>query len=134
MYGGRYDYGFSAAKIGTKFENQSWVDQNRAFKVRALDNKRTITGFTNTLGTLEITWASWSNDWSEAVPFTMEGDVITLAQAYVLDYFGRLRSQDNIPDLPAELNSDSMIERAKDLKEEVMTKWKAFAKPVIIRG
>ena len=134
MYGGRFDYGFSSAKISTKFENQSWIDQNRAFKVRAIDSQRVVTGFTNTLGTLEITWASYSNDWGEAVSFTMEGDAIKLAQAFVLDYFGRLRSQDNIPDLPAELNSDSMIERSKELMEEVMTKWKAYAKPVIMRA
>jgi len=132
MYGTRNDYGMTAAKIINRFEKQSFLESNKAFKWRVIENLRKIKGFSNTLATMEITWASWSDDW-QYVAFSQERDVIKLAQAYILRFFGELRSQDEVDGAPVTLQSDKLIERAATLEEDVMTKWKQFAYPIFIK-
>lgn len=132
MYGTRNDYGMTAAKIQNRFEKQSFLETNKAFKWRVVENQRILKGFSNTLATMEITWASWSDDW-QYVAFSQERDVIKLSQAYILRFFGELRSQDEVDGAPVTLQSDKLIERAATLEEEVMTKWKQFAYPVFMK-
>lgn len=133
MYGTRNTYGHDTARISRRVEMQSFIDRNKAFKWRVLENQRKIVGFSNTQGTLEITWASFADNW-DYVAFSQQQDVIKLSQSAILEYFGRLRLQAMVPDAPVELNGEMMIERGKELKEEVYSKWKNFATPVIMRG
>ncbi|HZJ68854.1 MAG TPA: hypothetical protein VFD28_02470 [Candidatus Eisenbacteria bacterium] len=133
MYGTRNDYGFSSARISVRSENQSAVESRRAFKWRVLENQRKVVGFSNVVGTLEITWAARSSSW-EYVAFSQQSDVVKLCQGKVLEYFGRLRQQLIAPDSPAELNGEILIERSKELLEQVYEKWKNFSVPIIMRG
>ena len=133
MYGTRNTYGYETALIARRAEVQSNVDFNKAFKWRVLENQRKVVGFTNISGTAEITWASFSDSWDN-VAFSQQGDVIKLCQSKILEYFGRLRQQSSVPDAPIELNGEILIERAKDLYEEVLTKWRMFTTPIIMRG
>jgi hypothetical protein len=133
MYGTRNGYGFETAMISRRAEVQSTIDSNKAFKWRVLENQKKITGFTNVVGTVEIVWAAWSEDW-QYVAFSRQNDVIKLCQAKILDYFGRLRQQQSVPDAPVELNGEVLIERAKELNEEVYNKWKSYTTPILMRG
>lgn len=133
MYGTRNDYGFSTARIARRSETQAFIDTNKAFKWRVIENQRKLTGFSNVAGTIEITWAMKSDTW-DYVAFSQQSDVVKLCQGKILEYFGRLRQQLIAPDSPAELNGDTLIERSKELLEEVYDKWKNFTYPVIMRG
>lgn len=133
MYGTRNDYGYSTARIARRSETQAFIDTNKAFKWHVIENQRKLVGFSNVMGTLEITWAMKSDSWDH-VAFSQQGDVIKLCQGKMLEYFGRLRQQLMVSDAPAELNGESFIERGKELLDDVFTKWKAFCTPVIMRG
>ena len=133
MYGTRNDYGFSTAMISRRSETQAMIDTKRAFKWRVLENQRKVVGFSNVVGILEITWAARSSSW-EYVAFSQQSDVVKLCQGKVLEYFGRLRHQLIAPDSPAELNGEILIERSKELLEQVYEKWKNFSVPIIMRG
>lgn len=136
-FGGKYgtsnDYGFTAANITNRFEKQSVLEVNKAFRWHVNEQRRVVTGFTNTLSTLSISWASWSNDWNN-IGYSQQRDVIKLSQAYILRFFGELRTMDNIPDAPIELNGQILIDRADKLEEDVLTKWKNRASPIIMRN
>ena len=99
------------------------LEDKKSFKWRVVENQRKIVGFSNTLGTVQITWASWSDDWDN-VAFSQQRDVIKLSQAYILTFFGDLRSQDDVDGAPISLNGDKQTERAEKLEGEVMEKWK----------
>jgi hypothetical protein len=133
MYGTRNDYGYSTARITRRSETQAFIDTNKAFKWHVIENQRKLVGFSNVMGTLEITWAMKSDSW-DYVAFSQQGDVIKLCQGKMLEYFGRLRQQLMVSDAPAELNGESFIERGKELLDEVFAKWKNFTVPVIMRG
>jgi len=133
MYGTKNDYGFTTALASRRFEARSQLDMNKSFKVRILENQRKVVGFTNAMSTLEITWAEWSTDFNY-VSFSRERDFIKLSQAFILDFFGNLRTQEKIADAPIELNGEAFIEKSKTLFEEVYGKWKAFTTPIIMRG
>ncbi len=136
-YGGKYgtanDYGFTSARIINRFEKQSTIETNKAFKWNVNEQTRKLVGFSNTLATLSIIWASWSNDW-QFVGYSQQRDVVKLSQAFILRFFGELRSQDEVDGAPITLNADKFIERADKLEEEVMVKWRAKSSPIIMRN
>jgi len=133
MYGTRNDYGYSTARIARRSETQAFIDTNKAFSWTPLENQRKLVGFSNVAGTIKITWAMKSNTW-DYVAFSQQSDVVKLCQGKILEYFGRLRQQLIAPDSPAELNGETLIERGKELLDEVYGKWKSFTYPVIMRG
>ena len=133
MYGTRNDYGMSTAQISRRVEMQSFIDKNKSFKWRVKENLRKIEGFSNVAGTLEITWASFSDSW-DYVAFSQQQDVIKLCQGRILEYFGNLRTFSKIPDVPIELDGEALVERGVKLVDEVYSKWKNFSVPIIMRG
>jgi hypothetical protein len=132
-YGTRNDYGFTTANIMRNIEMQSWVDRTKTFKWRILKGDRKISGFSNVSGSIEIVWAKYSNDWDD-ISFEQQMDVINLSQGRILQYFGYLRQQIENQDFPISLNGAVLVEHGKDLIDSVYSKWKAFTKPVIMRG
>lgn len=133
MYGTRNDYGMATARISRRSEMQAFIDKNKTFKWRVIENQKKVTGFSNVAGTVAITWASWSNSW-DYVSFSQQQDVIKLCQGKVLEYFGNLRLQDSVPDAPIELNGQSLIDHGKELFDAVYDKWTKFTVPIISRG
>jgi hypothetical protein len=133
IYGTRNDYGMVSSRIMKKFEMQSFIDRNKTFKWRILENQRKISGFSNVAGTMEIVWASYSDSW-DYVAFNQQKDLIQLCQGEVLKYFGNLRSFDNIPDAPIELNFQTLIDNGKELIDKVYEKWSSFTVPIVMRG
>lgn len=133
MYGTRNDYGMATARISRRVEMQSFIDKNKTFKWHVIENQKKITGFSNVAGTVAITWASWSDSW-DYVAFSQQQDVIKLCQGKVLEYFGNLRLQDNVPDAPVELNGQALIDKSEELIKEVYDKWVNFTTPIVFRG
>lgn len=130
-YGSRYDYDMTTVRIMEKAVSQSMVENNRTFQVKVNHSAKTLTGYANISGRLNVIWAEYSTNWSDVL-FSDEEDVVSLARAEVLEYFGRLRNQE-VGSLPTDLNGDDLISRAKDLKDEIIEKWENRTKIVIIR-
>lgn len=131
-YGTGNDYDFSIADIYKRAENQAWLESEKAVKVYNDRKSNKIKGFTNAVGRLAVTWGMWSDNW-EDVPLQFESIAIRLAQSAVLHYFGMIRMQDN-SDLPTSVDGQPLVDRARDLREEVMEELKSITKVVLIRN
>jgi len=131
MWGTGNDYGFTEAR----YMNQSYQNASKAtyqaFKKIIDYPNRKVTGYTNTMGTVSITWAKYSEDWAN-IDYRFEEDVIQLAQSYILQYFGGLRNQMNTS-MPDEVDGSDFIDRAETLYDRVIEKWKKYPKINIVR-
>lgn len=132
LYGTGYDYNTFQSDVYAKLERQTVINKNKAFRVQINESTRQITGYSNAVGILTIIWAKYSNSF-EDIPYNRFQEVIWLAQSKLLRALGMIRGQLDA-DTGADFNYDMFIKRADDLEEKVMTKWKAFTKPVILRG
>jgi hypothetical protein len=131
MWDTENDYGYSSVRIYESLERQAYIESDRATKIYVNTQDRTVEGYTNTYGDLAVDWAEYSTDWS-AVRHQHQEEVIKLAQAYVADYFGNLWNMGNA-NVPNELDGGELLSKAEDLRTEVMEKWAARAKPVLLR-
>jgi hypothetical protein len=125
------DYGIRAAEVMETVERQTFNQRGKIIKITTDYENSKITGFTNQVGYLSVTWAKYSNNWA-SVRFLREEDAIKLAQAYVKEFFGGLWEMDNAS-LPNELDGAELLAQAKDLKDEIYGKWNRYTKPVVIR-
>lgn len=126
------DYGYAEVFEMERARAQSVVSTNKSLRKHVDYQNRKVTGYTNVTGDISITWAKHSNDFDD-VPFKFKEDVIKLSQSMVLQYFGRLRNQ-STSNLPTELDGTDFIDRADELYEEVMQKWRQYTKVVLIRN
>lgn len=131
MWGTENDYGYTSVKIFESRERQAFIDEDRATKIYVDYSNRTLEGYTNTYGDLSVDWAQYSDTWDD-VRLHHEEELIKLCQAYVAEYFGNLWNMSNAS-VPNELDGSDLLSRAEDLRQEVMDKWAARAKPVILR-
>jgi hypothetical protein len=90
-----------------------------------------VTGYANVLGNLEITWASFSNQWKD-IPFNRLTEVRKLCTAKILRAFGMLRSQAN-SELPGTIKYEGFVQRADTLEKEIMDLWYASTKASVVR-
>jgi len=132
LYGTGYDYNTFQSDVYAKLERQAIINKNKAFRVQINESERKVTGYSNAVGILTVIWAKYSNSF-EDIPYNRIQEVIWLAQSKLLRVLGMIRGQLDA-DTGADFNYDMFIKRADDLEEKVMTKWKAFTKPVILRG
>lgn len=132
MYGTVNDYGMTAARYTEEAQRQSQINHDKSFRIRINKVERRAQGYSNYTGRVVVTWAEYSDNWS-SVLFERESEVIDLARANVLDYFGALRNQSNAG-LPTELTGDDFISTAKELREEVLDTWRTFTKPIVLRS
>ena len=90
-----------------------------------------ITGYSNQVGALEVTWNYSSNQWGD-IPYARQTEVRKLAKAYILRGFGLLRLQGN-SDVAGTLKYQEFLTRADKLEEEAMTFFKENTKASIVR-
>ena len=94
---------------------------------------KSLVGYANRTGTLEIFWACATNDWAD-VEYSRQTELRKLCTSRVLRALGMLRGQVKT-DIPGALNYDMFIQRADKLEEEVMKFWIDPAlRAVAIRG
>lgn len=131
VWGTENDYGMTQALYDQRSYQGSNKATYQAFKKIIDYPNRKITGYTNTMGTISITWAKYSEDWAN-VDYRFQEDVIQLAQSYILQYFGDLRNQMNT-NMPDEVNGDAFVDRADELYKRVTEKWAKYPKISIVR-
>jgi hypothetical protein len=125
------DYGYTQVYYAERALSRSQINSIKALKQWVDYANKKLKGHTNTTAKLSVTWAKYADDWS-GVQFKFQEDVIKLAQSYILKYFGNLLNQ-GTADLPTELNGDNMIDQGETLYDEVITKFKQYTKPILLR-
>ncbi|MFW6226000.1 MAG: hypothetical protein ACOC3V_03500 [bacterium] len=131
MWDSGNDYGYTQVYYAERSLSRSQINDIKALKQWVDYANRKLKGHTNTTAKLSVTWAKYSDDWT-GVQFKFQEDVIKLAQSYILKYFGNLLNQ-GTADLPTELDGNNMIDQSETLYEEVITKFKQYTKPVLLR-
>lgn len=131
-YGTPYDYGFTEARYAQRLERRAVTDFGKSYRIHVNDNDKKVEGFTNVAGELSITWAKYSNDFSN-IPYRRKNEVINLAKANVLKGFAQLRGQ-MTASVGVEFDTRVFEDRAQKLEDEVLNKWKQKTKVVVMRG
>lgn len=132
MWGTENDYGYSVVGSMERAERASMAQSYKGFHVKVNQTDRVLEGYTNIYGALSVTWASYTEDFND-VPHRFHMDMIRRAQAEVLRYCGRLRSQ-GVSDLPETLQGRELEDEADKIIEEVEGKWQKYSKVAILRG
>lgn len=132
MYGTQNDYGMDVAQHYLRSETRASIDTNKAFYVNVNAAEKQVEGYTNITGELVVTWAKFIPD-MDSVEFVRKKDVIKLSKAYFYRMLYMLfgLQEDNID---VSFNYALLEDRANDLEEEILTKWREHSKIVILRG
>jgi len=118
-------------KLAEQAANFSYINLSRTGNMEIDRTGRMLRGFSTIPGELVITWARCSNKWAD-VRFEHESDVIDLAKAYALRYFGLIRSQMDA-NTGVSLNGDTLLTRADAIEEKIKEKWEGRTKVTIMR-
>lgn len=134
--GGAYGIpGFNPNSIlQQKLENlqahQSMVNQYTTLKYRVEPHNKKVYAYTSGSGKLNVTWAKYSNDF-DAVKYDKINDVIMLCKANLLHHLGM--SSNMIEDgADIDVNSDLLIDTAKELRESVFEKWNEYPDIIVL--
>lgn len=91
---------------------------------------RKLVGFSNVSGELIIKWAMFSENF-DAIKFVHTEDVVKMARAQALRFFGMFRNQQD-PNSGVALNGDQFIQRADAIEEKILEKWQGASKIVVL--
>ena len=113
-------------------ETQGVLESFKTVRTKMNFQTKTVDGFSTIQGRLKITWGRFSENFSD-IPMKHNRDVVKLAQSYILAFFCSIRQQ-AAANLPTDVSGDNFIEMAKELREEVITRWQDYSKITVIRG
>jgi len=117
--------------LSERMARMSYISLSKAGNMEIDRDARVLRGFSTLGGELVVTWAECSLDWSD-VRYEHESDVVNLAKAYALRYFGMLNSQMD-PNAGVQMNGEAFISRADSLEEKIMEKWNGKIAPIVMR-
>lgn len=132
VYGTANDYGMTQANYLERAERRAVNDYSKSYKISVDSGERKVYGYTNIAGELVIVWAKYSDNFDD-IPYRRKSEVIDLAKSKVLKGFAMLRGQMNA-DIGVEFDTRVFEDRARDLEEKVLEKWKSMTKVAVIRG
>ena len=131
-WGTENSYDYHQVRIMDRLRRDAVTEKAKTFTVVVDHENRVVSGYVNTYGKLLIVWAKRSENFA-SVKFNQQEDAIKLAKSYVANYFGVLWSLDN-SSLPNELDPSELLSQSESLKTEVMKKWTAHTKSILVRG
>jgi hypothetical protein len=118
-------------QIAEQTARMSYISLSKAGNMEIDRDARVLRGYSAVGGELVVTWAQCSSDWKD-IRFEHESDVIDLAKAHALRYFGMLNSQMD-PNAGVQMNGETFIARADGIEERVFEKWHNRTKPLVMR-
>lgn len=118
-------------RLAEQSANISYINLSRTGNMEVDRTERVLRGFSTVAGELVVTWARSSDKWAD-VRVEHEGDVVDMAKAYALRYFGMLRSQMD-SNVGVTMNGDVFLSRADSLEEKINEKWENGTKVVVMR-
>lgn len=130
-YGTQNDYGMSSVIPIVEAANKTRQSQAKRSRVKADERKRKVIGWTNTSGKLEVQWAETSTNWDD-IKSVYEEDVIDFSSANIMMYLGRLRGQEQT-DLPVQFDAQDFVDTGREMKTEILERWRAATKVSITR-
>jgi hypothetical protein len=117
--------------LAERMARMSYISLSKAGNMEIDRDARILKGFSAISGELVVTWAQCSSDWKD-VRYEHEGDVVNLAKAHALRYFGMLNTQMD-PNAGVQMNGEVFISRADSIEEKVFEKWQSRTKPLVMR-
>jgi hypothetical protein len=117
--------------LAERMARMSYISLSKAGNMEIDRDARILRGFSVIGGELVVTWAQCSSDWKD-VRFEHEGDIVNLAKAYALRYFGMLNTQMD-PNAGVQMNGEVFITRAESIEDKVFEKWHNQTKPLVMR-
>jgi hypothetical protein len=117
--------------LSERITRMSYISLSKAGNMEIDRDARVLRGFSSIGGELVVTWAECSSDWKD-VRFEFEGDVVNLAKAHALRYFGMLNTQMD-PNAGVQMNGDVFITRANEMEEKVFERFRDRTKVVVSR-
>jgi hypothetical protein len=117
--------------LAERMARMSYISLSKAGNMEIDRGARVLKGFSAISGELVVTWAQCSSDWKD-VRFEHEGDVVNLAKAHALRYFGMLNTQMD-SNTGVQMNGEVFISRADAIEEKVLEKWQGRTKVVVMR-
>lgn len=132
-YGTGNNYNQHLSYHNKRAEYEGLKNSFNAFRFYVDHNTKSVKGYSNLAqARLNITWAKYSTDYN-SIRFDRVEEVNKLSASEILRALGSLY-QFQSTELENEMNADYMIERSEQLREEVLTSWKAKTKAVLMRG
>jgi len=116
--------------LSERVARMSFISLSKAGNMEIDREARVLRGYSNLGGELVVTWAEYSLEWSD-VRFEYETDVVDLAKAYALRYFGMLNTQAD-PNTGVQMNGETFLSRADALEERIREKWHGKISPVVL--
>lgn len=132
MYGTRYNYDITTAYHMRRAEMSANKNANKAFRIDVDEDKRKVKGYSTVTGRITVVWAEYGLSY-DSISFRKIDDVKKLAQSNLLRMMGNFFLMQS-SDTQNEMDGSFMIDRADELREEIIEKWNNITKPVIIRG
>jgi hypothetical protein len=129
---GRYDYNTFNAYFKEKNALQSVIDTTKAIRIDVDQVNRKAYGYCNTFGKLNITWATYSNDFN-AIPMIRMKEVLDLCKGYFLEKLVMIRGQ-QAGGLPVNFNYQLLLEKSKDLIDKTTKAWENYPKICILKS
>lgn len=124
-------YNTPDVRIAEESAAMSLISLRKAGNFDVDTEARTLTGYSNVTGQLIVSWAKYSESFS-SVKFIHQQDVIAMARANALRFFGMLRNQQD-PNSGVALNGEQFITRADQIEEKITEKWHMATKVVVLR-
>ena len=131
MYGTRYNYDITTAYHMKRAEYNALKNSQKAFRVDVDRDNKLVTGYTSVQGRMLVEWAEYGLDYDK-IPFSKIDDAKRLAQSYIMRMLGNFLSLQS-SDTVNELDGGFLLDRADDLREDVIDRWQKITKPVIMR-
>jgi hypothetical protein len=120
------------ANLDSMQAHQSMINQYTTLKYRVEPHNKKVYAYTNGSGKLNITWAKYSNEFN-AVEYSKINDVIKLCRANLLLHLGMASNM--IEDgSEIDVNSDLLIDTAKEIREEVFEKWEQYPDIIVLHA
>lgn len=101
---------------------KSYQNQHQTVKFRVDQVNKKLIAYTSIQGTLNITWAKYSDNFDD-IKYTRINDVVDLSQSYLLEHFANTVGLIEDTSLEASVNVDAIRDLAKEKKENVMERW-----------
>jgi len=120
-----------SVRLAEETANASYITLSKAGNMEIDREGRMLRGYSTIGGELIVTWARCSHKWAD-VRFEHESDVIDIAKAHALRYFGMLRSQMDAG-TGVTMNGEIFISRADAIDEKIKEKWEGKTKIVVMR-
>ena len=132
MRQGQYDMEAVEGNMMTRLAAQGAINLLSTRHLKLDPVNKVLSGFATTAGIARITWAAMSLNVDDILIFN-KNDFIRLCQANILEVLGTVRGSLKLQD-DVQMDGDAMLNRAKDMRDEVLGTWRSVTRVAIARG